>query len=66
LAALSLTLTRVSMMNFQTWQEISFSFAATPGIMLTALIAGTGMGIIGGFLPALKAAGTSPIEAMRG
>jgi ABC-type antimicrobial peptide transport system permease subunit len=24
------------------------------------------MGIIGGFLPALKAAGTSPIEAMRG
>ena len=65
-AAMALTLTRVSMMNFQTWQEISFSFTATPQIMLTAVIAGAGMGIVGGLLPALKAAGTSPIEAMRG
>jgi len=64
--ALALTLTRVSMMNFQTWQEISFSFTATPQIMLTAIIAGAGMGILGGLLPAFKAAGTSPIEAMRG
>lgn len=66
LAALALTTTRVSMMNFQTWQEISFSFAATPGILIGSVLAGTGMGIVGGFLPALKAAGTSPIEAMRG
>lgn len=66
LGALALTTTRVSMMNFQTWQEISFSFAATPGILIGSVLAGTGMGIIGGFLPALKAAGTSPIEAMRG
>ena len=65
-AALGLTLTRVSMMNFQTWQEISFSFTATPQIMLTAMIAGAGMGVLGGLLPAFKAAGTSPIEAMRG
>lgn len=66
LGALLLTTMRVSMMNFQTWQEISFSFAATPEIMLGSVLAGTGMGIIGGLLPALKAAGTSPIEAMRG
>jgi putative ABC transport system permease protein len=64
--ALALTLTRVSMMNFQTWQEISFSFTATPQIMLTSVIAGAGMGVLGGLLPAFKAAGTSPIEAMRG
>ena len=64
--AMILTLTRVSMMNFQTWQEISFSFTATPQIMLTSIIAGAGMGIVGGLLPAFKAAGTSPIEAMRG
>jgi putative ABC transport system permease protein len=64
--ALGLTMTRVSMMNFQTWQEIEFSFAATPQIMLTAIIAGAGMGVLGGLLPAVKAAGTSPIEAMRG
>jgi putative ABC transport system permease protein len=64
--AMILTLTRVSMMNFQTWQEISFSFTATPQIMLTSIIAGAGMGIVGGLLPAFKAAGVSPIEAMRG
>jgi putative ABC transport system permease protein len=64
--AMILTLTRVSMMNFQTWQEISFSFTATPEIMLTSIIAGAGMGIVGGLLPAFKAAGVSPIEAMRG
>ncbi|HKY39505.1 MAG TPA: ABC transporter permease [Polyangiaceae bacterium] len=66
LGALVLTMTRVSMMNFQTWQEISFSFTATAQIMLTSIIAGAGMGILGGLLPALKAASTSPIEAMRG
>ncbi|MDF3065562.1 MAG: putative secreted protein [Polyangiaceae bacterium] len=66
LAALLLTTTSVSMMNFQTWQEITFSFAATPDIMITCLVAGIGMGVLGGFFPALKAAGTSPIEAMRG
>ena len=64
--AMLLTLKRVSMMNFQTWQEISFSFTPTPEIMLTAIIAGAGMGIVGGLLPAFKAAGVSPIEAMRG
>ena len=66
LAALLLTTTHVSMMNFQTWQEITFSFAATPGMLVTCLVAGIGMGVLGGFFPALKAAGTSPIEAMRG
>jgi putative ABC transport system permease protein len=65
LAALLLTTQRISMMNFQTWQEISFSFAAKPEIMIGALLAGVVMGVVGGFLPALKAARTSPIEAMR-
>jgi putative ABC transport system permease protein len=64
--ALALTMTRVSMMNFQTWQEISFSFSATPPILIGSVVAGVFMGIFGGFLPALKAARTSPIEAMRG
>lgn len=65
-AAVLLSFKRVSLMNFQTWQEINFSFDADPRILLGALAVGMGMGIVGGFLPALKAAGTSPIEAMRG
>jgi len=65
-ASLLLSFARISMMNFQTWQEVSFSFAPTPGILLGSIAAGALMGIFGGFLPALKAARTSPIEAMRG
>jgi putative ABC transport system permease protein len=65
-ASLLLSFARVSMMNFSTWQEVSFSFAATPSLLIGSLVAGAAMGILGGFLPALKAARTSPIEAMRG
>ena len=65
-ASLLLSFARVSMMNFSTWQEVSFSFSPTPGLLLGSLAAGAMMGILGGFLPALKAARTSPIEAMRG
>ena len=65
-ASLLLSFVRVSMMNFSTWQEVSFSFAATPSLLFGSLAAGALMGIFGGFLPALKAARTSPIEAMRG
>jgi len=65
-ASLLLSFARISMMNFSTWQEVSFSFAPTPPLLIGSLVAGALMGIVGGFLPALKAAGISPIEAMRG
>lgn len=65
-ASLLLSFTRISMMNFATWQEVSFSFAPTAPLLFGSLVAGAGMGILGGLLPALKAARTSPIEAMRG
>lgn len=65
LASLLMSLVRFSMMNFATWQEISFSFQPTPGILLWAMAAGAIMGLIGGFFPALRAARTAPVEAMR-
>jgi putative ABC transport system permease protein len=57
---------RFSMMNFATWQEISFSFDPSLPIVLGSIAAGGVMGILGGFFPAIRAARLSPIEAMRG
>jgi putative ABC transport system permease protein len=65
-AALALGLVKFSMMNFQTFSEIVFEFQPTPEILVTALLFGGMMGILGGFLPAIRAARTAPIEAMRG
>jgi len=66
LASMGMTAVKFSMMNFATWQEISFSFDPTPGIIIGSIVAGGVMGIVGGFFPAVHASGLSPIEAMRG
>ena len=65
-ASLVTTTFKMSTMNYDTWQEVSFSFTATPGILIGAVVLGGLMGIFGGFFPALKASRTSPIAAMRG
>ncbi|MCC6749252.1 MAG: ABC transporter permease [Deltaproteobacteria bacterium] len=66
LAAMTLRFVRFSMMNFASWSEIVFSLTPTPQILVTAGLAAAGMGLLGGFLPALRAARISPIQAMRG
>ena len=65
-SVLGMGLVKFSMMNFQTFSEIVFEFRATPQILMTALIFGGFMGVLGGFLPAVQAARTKAIEAMRG
>ncbi len=65
-AALGLGMVEFSMMNFQTFSEIVFTFQPTPDILVTALVFGGMMGVLGGLLPAIRAARTAPIEAMRG
>jgi len=64
-ASMGMTAVDFSMMNFATWQEITFSFDASPGIIFGSIAAGGAMGILGGFFPAIRAARLSPIEAMR-
>lgn len=62
----SLLIGDVSMTNFATWSEIVFRLQASPQSMITALIVGAVMGLVGGLFPAIRAARVSPIAAMRG
>ena len=66
LAALPMSFAELSMMNFATWSEIVFTFDLSAGVVITSLIVGCAMGILGGFFPAWRAARVSAIEAMRG
>ena len=52
-------------MNFQTFSEIVIRFQAAPKIVINALVFSMGMGLLGGIVPAIRAALVSPIEAMR-
>jgi putative ABC transport system permease protein len=65
-ASLALGWVRISTLNFQSWSELVFKLTPTPGILITAVVAAGAMGILGGFLPALRAARVSPTVAMRG
>jgi len=65
IAALSMGAVEFSMMNMQTFSEVVFSFDPDPQILLFSIGMGGLMGIFGGFLPAVRAARTSPIDAMR-
>jgi putative ABC transport system permease protein len=65
LASLGMGLVKFSMMNFQSWSEIVFTFTPTPSILGTALLFAVAMGVVGGLFPAIRAARVSPVEAMR-
>jgi len=55
----------ISTMNFQTFAELAFSFALTPGIVAASLGFAVAMGFIGGFLPAARAARMKIVDALR-
>ena len=65
-AATGLGMVEFSTMNFQTFSELVFRFEPTPEILTSSVIFGAVMGIVGGFLPAVRAARTKAVEAMRG
>lgn len=55
----------LSTVNWANFAELSFKFALTPGIIWKSLLFGLGMGLVGGLLPALKAARLPLLEALR-
>ena len=51
--------------NFQTFADLSFRFVLTPAIALKTLGFAAVMGVIGGFLPAVRAARLNIVDALR-
>jgi putative ABC transport system permease protein len=62
---LLLSFVKFPVINFQTFSEIVISFQATPAVFVKALIFSGVMGLVGGLVPAIRAAMVSPVEAMR-
>jgi len=55
----------LSTVNWASFAELSFRFSLTLGIVAKSLAFGVGMGLVGGLLPALKAARLPLLQALR-
>jgi ABC-type antimicrobial peptide transport system permease subunit len=55
----------ISTMNWQTFSELAFSFTLTPVIAAKSLLFALTMGLLGGVLPAVRAARLDIIESLR-
>lgn len=56
---------RVSTINFDTFAELSFGFALTTDTVFWTLLFSLVMGLVGGFLPAVRAASLGIVNALR-
>jgi ABC-type antimicrobial peptide transport system permease subunit len=55
----------ISTLNFSSFSELAFSFALSPSIVATSLGFSLLMGLVGGFLPAVRAARLDILQALR-
>ena len=55
----------ISTMNWQSFAELAFSFRLTPEIATETLLFALAMGLVGGFLPAARAARLNIVSALR-
>ncbi len=55
----------ISTLNFGSFSELAFSFALSPSIIVTSLFFALLMGLVGGFLPSVRAARLSIVNALR-
>jgi putative ABC transport system permease protein len=54
-----------STMNFQSFSQVTFAFTVTPELLIRGIIWATAIGLIGGLLPALRAARLPIADALR-
>ncbi|HET7402011.1 MAG TPA: ABC transporter permease [Usitatibacter sp.] len=55
----------VTTMNFQSFSQLAFGFDLTPRIVLVTLAFSVAMGVVGGFLPSVRAARLEIVDALR-
>ena len=55
----------VSTTNFQTFAELAFRFVLTPRIAVQAMVFALAMGVVGGFIPAWRAARLQIVDCLR-
>lgn len=65
-ASVALAHSKLSLGDFTTAQEVVFALEPDPRVFLAAFASAAVMGVLGGFLPALRAARVVPVQAMRG
>jgi ABC-type antimicrobial peptide transport system permease subunit len=63
--ASTLQFVTISTLNFASFAELAFSFALSPSIVGWSIAFALAMGILGGFLPALRAARLNIVTALR-
>ncbi|HEY5975725.1 MAG TPA: ABC transporter permease, partial [Geobacteraceae bacterium] len=64
-AASFMQLITISTMNWQSFAELAFSFSLTGEIVIKSLLFSVVMGLIGGVLPAFRAARLKIVDALR-
>ncbi len=55
----------ISTLNFQSFSELAFSFTLSPAIVVAALLWAVVMGLLGGFLPAVRASRLKIVDTLR-
>jgi len=56
---------QTSTMNWQSFSQVTFAFQVTPQLLVGGMIWATGIGMIGGFFPAIRAARLPIASALR-
>jgi putative ABC transport system permease protein len=60
-----MTLVSVTTLNWTTLSQLAFSFVLTPGIVLQSFVFAIAMGILGGVMPAIRAARMKIVDSLR-